>query len=95
MEYVEPCNVRVTKIKNRWHVRVFYNDKLYSEYACEARQDIGWCAREQLRWVDKCGGMSRFADAARKRHAKDPAPVGKIWYNIEHSNAKQNIQVQH
>lgn len=72
--------IKVTKIKNRWHARLWLDKKLIDEMACEDRMDIGWICREMLRWYDKLGGSSIYAKLARKRHNLTPTPIGKVWY---------------
>jgi hypothetical protein len=71
-------NIKVTRIKNRWHARLLDDDKILDEMVCEQKQDIGWVCREMLRWYSKNGGISKFAEAARDRHVK-PC-TGKVWY---------------
>ncbi len=73
---MEP-EIKVTRIKNRWHSRLFFNNKIIDEMACECSNDIGFICREMLRWFDKLGGESNFASQARKRQT---SPIGKIWY---------------
>jgi len=77
---MEP-EIKVTKIKNRWHSRLIENAEVLDEMACSEKQDIGWISREMLRWYDKNGGVSDFTSSARKRQVNDP--VGKIWYKKE------------
>lgn len=76
---MEPCEIKVTYINKKWHVRLFVEGEVYSEQACAERSDIGISARDQLRWYDKLGGISKFAAAARKRMNKEVRmPIGKI-----------------
>lgn len=70
--------VKVTRIANRWHARLLINNKIFDEMACNTKCDIGWICREMLRWYQKLGGNSAFADAARKRQSGQP--VGRIWW---------------
>jgi hypothetical protein len=70
--------VKVTRIKNRYHARLWWEGKIFDEMACSSKADIGWICREMLRWFDKLGGTSPFASAARKRQ-QVPAE-GKVWY---------------
>jgi len=76
--------IRVTRIKNRWHARMFYNGELRDEMACEYRQDVGMICKIMLRWYDKLGGTSKYADKARHRnkegHRHKIGPLGKVWY---------------
>ena len=71
--------VVVTRIGTRFHIRLWYKNKVYDEMACKLRLDIGWCCRSMLRFFDKCGGSSKFANAARHRQTEQQ-PVGKVWY---------------
>lgn len=100
----EEPEIRVTRIKDRWHCRLIvlepYNDsteelieRVYDEMACSNQQDIGWCCRTMLRWYAKTGGYSAFADAARKRNTA--GPVGKVWYRpqLDAQKAKRNKNV--
>ncbi len=76
MKYVimDECNhdIKVTYLgRNRWGVRCFVNGELNQEIQVGCREDIGVAAREMLRWEDKCGNISKFASAARKRLNKE------------------------
>ena len=75
----EPIEVRVTKIKNRWHARLFYNEIVIDEMACDNKLNIGFICFTMLRWADKLGFVSPMAHAARQRQ-KAEAFDGKIWY---------------
>lgn len=70
--------IKVTKIRNRWHARLLEGSKILDEMACMSKLDIGWICKEMLRWYDKNGGISKFAMEARKRHRG--SPTAKIWY---------------
>lgn len=59
--------VTVRCINGRYHVRIFLNGVLNQEAVCESKADIGWTARNLLRWEDKCGNISDFATSARER----------------------------
>lgn len=74
---MEP-EVKVTKIKDRWHSRLILDGKVIDEMACSDPLDIGWISREMLRWYSKSGADSEFADAAR--HRQTPGPISKVWY---------------
>lgn len=79
--------IKVTKISDRWHARMVSGDDLLDEMACELRSDIGWICREMLRWHQKLGGCSGFADAARARQTT--GANGRIWWRKDlHSNAQ-------
>lgn len=80
--------IKVTKINNKYHIRLFVDGSVHEEQACQLKSDIGVVARSMLRWFDKGGGCSMQAHNTRKRmNAKfgaDPAsnkltPVGKVW----------------
>jgi len=79
-------DIKVTKIKNRWHARLFVNGKFSDEMACELRSDIGWICREMMRWCDKLGAGNKHTSSARTRHNKDDAPRGKVLYYGEIQN---------
>lgn len=78
--------IKVTRIKNRWHARMIVDGVVRDEMACVNRVDIGWICREMLRWFDKGGGCSKFAYAARHRQTY---AQGKVWYYGELENQKQ------
>lgn len=70
--------VKVTRMKDEWHARLYLDGKVHSEMACECREDIGYICHELLRWFDKLGGESTYASKARSREANKP--IGKIRY---------------
>ena len=72
--------IKVTNINNKYHSRLYVNNEVYDEMACECKEDIGWISREMLRWYSKLGGVSAFAEAARDRQNKSPTPKGKVYY---------------
>ncbi len=78
--------VKVTRIKNRYHARLLKNKVVLSEMACELRIDIGYICRQLLRWEDKSGG-DKYTSASRKRLSSKEinhrGPVGKVWYNLD------------
>jgi len=76
---MEKLRTKITKIKNRFHVRLLENDLLINEMACKEKVDIGWCCTYMLRWYDKLGGESKMASASRDRQKRTNMPVGKIW----------------
>jgi len=59
--------VTVCNINGNYHCRVFTNGELNQEAVCYNKCDIGYTCRSLLRWEDKCGNISEFASAARKR----------------------------
>lgn len=72
--------IKVTRINDRWHGRLYYDGACIDEMACECQEDIGVICKEMLRWFDKLGGESIYADKARHRKSSYRDPVGKIWY---------------
>lgn len=76
---VEYLDTKVTRIDNRYHVRLLRDGVKQSEMACRLKEDIGFCIRYMMRMHDKCGGNSPMADASRHR-GKNMTPKGKIWY---------------
>lgn len=78
-DYIEEYTIKVTSIKGNWHCRLFRKGVVVDEMACANRIDIGYCCRDMLRWVSKGGGMSRLADASRKRQKR--GPYGPVKYH--------------
>lgn len=76
-------NIKITKIKNKWHARLLINSKVLDEMACEQKSDIGWICREMMRWADKCSNSNTHTHSARIRHNEDNTPVGKVWYKVQ------------
>lgn len=70
--------IKVTRIKNRFHARLILAGKIIDEMACECKQDIGHICREMLRWQDKCFNSTPWTRAARKRQTGKV--FGRIWY---------------
>lgn len=80
-EYVEPKHeVKVTTIAGKYHCRLFKNGELASEIQCDLKDDIVWCCREMLKWQEKMGYISRFANTARERQTKTAKPKGKYHW---------------
>ena len=81
---MEP-EIKVTRIKNRWHARLIEDGRVHSEMACAEREDIGYICRTLLRWYDKCGGVSIYAHKSRERlNTKETnlsGPIGQIWHS--------------
>lgn len=77
----DPLTTKVTKIKNRWHCRLYRDTVVHDEMACSDRRDISFCIREMCRWYDKMGYLphSKLADASRHR-GKNHKIHGKIFY---------------
>lgn len=89
MENEEKYNIKVTKIKDKWHARLFLNNIVIDEMACNVRQDIGYICQEMMRWADKLGGDA-YTNATRHRrgiksenYTENMQPVGSIWYSHE------------
>lgn len=59
--------VTVRNINGEYHCRVLVNGRVNQEAVCTNKSDIGHTCRSLLRWEDKCGNISEFASAARKR----------------------------
>lgn len=79
-------NIKVTKIKNRWHSRLVVNNVLYDEMACSNRTDIGWISREMLRWLDKTSAGNKMSSSARKRQKGQP--IGQVWHQSQLTEEK-------
>jgi hypothetical protein len=60
-------SVTVRNINGRFHCRVFVNGELNSEGVTKRKDHIGAVCRDLLRWEDKCGNISDYADRARHR----------------------------
>ena len=60
--------VQVTRIGDGYNIRVFTNDTLNQEARVYDRQHIGTEAKSMLLMEDKCGNISKYADAARFRN---------------------------
>lgn len=92
--------IKVTKINDRWHARLFSpTGEILDEMACSQRKDVGSICRIMLRWHDKLGGMSKYADWSR--HRQEPNPIsGRIWYRpqlkyeVELRSCKNLSQIQ-
>lgn len=76
---MEP-EIKVTHIKNRYHIRLLCDGKIIDEMACDAKQDIGVVCKELMRWYDKTHGDSLYAEKARLRESTVRDNFGKIWY---------------
>ena len=59
--------VTVRNINGRYHCRVFADGELNSEGVTMHKNHIGAVCRDLLRWEDKCGNVSVYADRARHR----------------------------
>jgi len=83
----EKINIQVTRMGNRWIGVLTENDKEIDRMACFLKSDIGWICREMLRWYDKLGGDSAWAESARKRQTETPKPRGKVLTKIQLTNS--------
>jgi hypothetical protein len=63
--------VKVTRIGNVYHCRVFTNGELNQEAIAQNRSEISYVCKSLLRWEDKCGNISKFASSARERLNKE------------------------
>ena len=81
-EVYEDPEVRVTKIGKRWHSRLIYKGKVVDEMACQYAEDIGLICKEMLRWFDKMGNISKYADKARHRQSTVRPYKGKTWSRV-------------
>lgn len=85
MENEEKYSIKVTKIKDRWHARLSFNNVVIDEMACNAQQDIGYICQSMMRMADKMGGDA-YTNATRHRRGiksenyENMQPVGQIWY---------------
>jgi hypothetical protein len=60
--------IKVTFLGKGWGVRCFRPDgHIWDETFVETRLEIGPACRDMLRWWDKLGGVSKYADRARHR----------------------------
>jgi hypothetical protein len=59
--------VKVTRIGDGYNIRVFVNGTLNQESRVYDRAFISAEARDMLRWEDKLGNISKYADRARHR----------------------------
>ena len=88
---LEP-EIKVTKINNRWHARLFHRHRIFNEMACADKRDIGFICHEMLRWFDKLGGVSKLAYSSRARWPKHTMrPFGKIWYKNKLDEEKARL----
>ena len=66
--------VTVRRIGSGWNVRVLIDGVVNQEMRVFNRQDIGTAARDMLRWEDKVGNISKYADSSRNRNKSDRKP---------------------
>lgn len=75
---IEPkLRLTVTYMDKRWVATLYVQDEEFDRMACENKCDIGWICRELLRWFSKLGGVSEWAESARRRQT--PFPQGRVW----------------
>lgn len=81
----EPFTTKVTKINDRWHVRLIHieDGSIVDEMACDNKENISYLCFVMLRWADKMGWVSPMALASRKRQDKMYKAPGIIWYRKE------------
>lgn len=79
-------DVKVTRINNNWHSRLFVDGLLVDEMSCKLRVDIGWCCRTMMRWADKTGRGNAHTSSARHRNVG--GPVGQVKYLGKHITEK-------
>ena len=66
-ENVDP-SIKVTFLGKGWGIRCFSpTGKIFDEAFVKTRLEIGLACRDLLRWWDKLGGVSKYADRARHR----------------------------
>ncbi len=80
-EVENQLKLKITRINNRFHARLYLDSDVIDEMACQDKIDIAWICREMLRWLDKCGSGSKMAAAARARH--NSTPKGRVWYKVQ------------
>lgn len=71
--------VKVTKIRNGYGCRIFYDEKLVVEGRCDGKEMIGPTCRDLMRTLDKCNGDA-FTSASRKRKFK----AGNLCASVKH-----------
>ena len=80
---MEP-DIKVTRIKNRFHARCYLNGNVVDEMACKEKEDIGVICHIMFRWIHKLGiHVSKYTDSARHRQSNQRTPKGKIWYKVD------------
>ena len=80
--------IKVTRLGQRWHARLYDNALLLDEMAFESQLDIGYICREMLRWQHKMGNVTPWTKAARWRQDETLNPKYKVWYQQELSCKK-------
>jgi hypothetical protein len=68
---LDPVHTKVTRIRNHYCVRVFYQGTLIMENnSPKTREDARVILKEMLRMVNKCGYDSPMADASKHLYLK-------------------------
>ena len=66
--YKEPLSVKVTAMKNHFIATLYNEGKVRDRRVVFRKCDIGYACRDMMRWFSKMGGISKWAEAARRRH---------------------------
>lgn len=75
-------SIKVTTIGGKHCARLLKDGKVIDEMSCELKQDVGYICRTMLRWFCKMGGVSAWAESARRRMTEKPeAPAGRVRYH--------------
>lgn len=69
-------HISITNINRKFHARLYNENILLDEMACDLRCDIGFICREMLRWQDKIN-PTKQTTFARNRQTIN---TGKIYY---------------
>ena len=72
-------STKVTRIKQKFHCRIFYSGVFVVEGIAETRIDIGPTFRDLFRTLDKLGG-DKFTSAVRKRKYEE----GNAVLSVKH-----------
>ena len=72
-------STKVTRIKQQYHCRVFYNGEFVVEGIAKERIDIGPTFRDLFRTLDKLGG-DKFTSSVRKRKFEE----GNVSLGVKH-----------
>lgn len=75
--------IKVTRIKNSWHARLYVQGSCYDEMSCTDRRDVGKICRIMMRWLDKTGSGNKHTKSARKRLNSDIGFFGAVRYQNE------------
>lgn len=86
----QDLEIKVTRIADRWHARVFSGDMVLDEMACKEKRDIGYICRELLAFQGRLGWNTPRVEAARRSPKRNTPPAGKIWHRPELDREKSN-----